>query len=57
MNGEPMAECNDDAPGCWAAKPENIAPGEKGMVDDEYLEEESRLLGAFDSVDETECCC
>lgn len=56
LNGDPIVDCKEDAPGCWAARPENIAPGEKGIVDEEYLLDERRLFGPLDSLDETECC-
>jgi hypothetical protein len=37
-----MDDDSDDARGCCAASPVNIAPGEKGMTDDEYLDDERR---------------
>jgi hypothetical protein len=58
LNGEPaMEDDSEDPMGCCAARPVNMAPGENGIVDEEYLDEESRLFGPDDSAEETECCC
>jgi hypothetical protein len=52
-----MDDDNDEAMGCCAASPVNIAPGEKGITEEEYLDEERRwLLVAADSADEP-CWC
>lgn len=45
LKGDPdTEEENEDPKGCWEASPLNIAPGEKGMVEEESFDDDNIWL-------------
>lgn len=56
LNGDPeIDEVNELPKGCCAARPWNMAPGEKGIVDEDILDDErmwfdSKELGGGEEV-------